>query len=67
MVGTVVGVLVGIGIVVAIIALAIYLVKRKPRRVVATKALSTTATATTVTTDQPLHTRYLQPNPQQYP
>jgi len=66
-VGTVVGVLVGIGVIVAIIAFVIYFVKRKNRRAVATRALSSTTTTSTVTTNQPLPAGYTQPNPQQYP
>ena len=65
-VSIVVGVLVGIGVILAIIAVAIYLVKRKNRRVVATQAV-TTNTTTTVTTNQPPPARYAQPNSQQYP
>ena len=68
MVGTVVGVLVGIGFLVAIIVFVIYLVKRKNRRAVAARALSsTTTTTTTVTTNQAIPAGYTQPIPQQYP
>ena len=68
MVGTVVGVLIGIGVLVAIIVFVIYLVKRKNRRAVAVRALSsTTTTTTTVTTNQSIPAGYTQPIPQQYP
>ena len=67
MVGTVVGVLIGIGVLLAIIVFVIYLVKRKNRRAVAARALSSTTTTTTITTNQPLPAGYTQPIPQQYP
>ena len=67
MVGTVVGVLIGIGVLLAIIVFVIYLVKRKNRRAVAARALSSTTTTTTVTTNQSLPAGYTQPIPQQYP
>lgn len=67
MVGTVVGVLIGIGVLVAIIVFVIYLAKRKNRRVVAARALSSTTATTTVTTSQSIPAGYTHPIPQQYP
>ena len=66
MTATLVGVLVGIGVIVAIIAIAIYLIKRKNRRVVTTQPLTTTTT-TVMTTNPPPPAGFSQHNPQQQP